>query len=538
MTVISKNSLNIFDQVCRTNKAQYLLSFILASYNAQGENSKERRQDIVKRVASYFELALVDRGGTYSDPKKDIDKQFGSWYTMGLEMGIWKNDELQLSELAESVAKYEITVKDYIGTVFLNLFTYFEIDEELKYVHFLYLILEHLESNETHEFVRKDLDEIFGWSNAQSNLLIQYLIATPYFKKENNIYSLTPPWKDHIGSLKDQCNLEYQTHPAEAVRTKLDRKQDFAAYVTKTNVNNISSHSTKLSSGMNLLVFGAPGTGKSHGINSKYPSYKRVTFYPDFDYTQFVGGLKPVRSENSLLNYEFVPGVFTNVLLAAYERPNEEQGLIIEELNRANASAVFGDIFQLLDRDVTGQSTYAISNMELENYLDEKTNGKYDFKTNGIKIPGNMSLIATMNPADQGVFPLDSAFKRRWKQEYCPINWDAEGILTTPILGFDKEWSILGQDLNAFFCENLSVEEDALLGQYFLREIDNQTIDTVASKLLGYLWNDLARYDRHSVFNSDIITFSELLLRFKSEDRNQIFCDELRNVLNKKTKSV
>lgn len=179
----------------------------------------------------------------------------------------------------------------------------------------------------------------------------------------------------------------------------------------------------------NTLIYGAPGTGKSYYIEKNIkPNYdgriERVTFYEDFDYTDFVGGLKPTRDEYNQINYEFIPGAFTRILVDALNNPLKKHLLIIEELNRANAASVFGDVFQLLDRDENGTSQYEIYAGELADYLDKNVIGFSKFKEDGVKIPGNFAIYATMNPADQNVQQIDSAFKRRWDMVYLPINFD------------------------------------------------------------------------------------------------------------------
>lgn len=277
--------------------------------------------------------------------------------------------------------------------------------------------------------------------------------------------------------------------------------------------------------GENVLLYGAPGTGKSFKINKNYPHYDRVTFYPDYEYTQFVGGLKPVRDEHKGIDYKYTVGPFGEVLTKAFKNPGSDVGLIVEELNRANAASVFGDMFQLLDRDETGTSSYKIKNIELAAYLDRETGGRYDFLNEGIYIPSNMSIIATMNPSDQGVFPMDSAFKRRWKHKYQPIDWNAEGVNNDVLAGFDKPWPEIGSIINNFLLSVLYVEEDALLGQYYFTDTEVNDIELVGSKLLGYLWNDVARYNRADIFNSEIRTFSTLLSNFRASEA--IFVDVL-----------
>jgi len=279
--------------------------------------------------------------------------------------------------------------------------------------------------------------------------------------------------------------------------------------------------------GINKLVYGAPGTGKSFDINKQYSSYNRVTFYPDFDYSQFVGGLFPERNNEGKLDYSFIPGIFTETLIEALNNPEFKYGVIIEEINRANPASVFGDIFQLLDRNISGISEYFIKNKNLSEYIDRKTENKYNFSKNGIRLPGNFDIIATMNPADQGVYTLDAAFKRRWIQEYKPINWEHNQITDKKLEGFNVSWKHLGKTINEFLIENFNIDEDMLLGHFFLKDSDFREGMSPEDKLLGYLWNDVVRYNRSLLFSSEHGTLSEVLNSYAHG--KAVFVDELTN---------
>ncbi|UXN12918.1 AAA family ATPase [Lactobacillus amylovorus] len=273
--------------------------------------------------------------------------------------------------------------------------------------------------------------------------------------------------------------------------------------------------------GDNEIHYGAPGTGKSYTVDHLYPNAKRVTFYPTLDYTDFIGGLKPVRVDGQI-DYQFVPGPLVDAIITALEQPEDDTQLIIEEINRAEAASVFGDTFQLLDRDEsTHISRYSINNFQVAKYIDEHTTLNYNFVDNGIKLPGNLSLIATMNPADQGVFVLDSAFKRRWQMHYYPIKWtdDAENPLDIgkeTATGFGMHWRDLAERINKMLL-NLGINEDALLGQYFFTKKELHNKDLVGDKLLSYLWNDVARYKRNALFNYD--TYSDLINAFAKQQK-------------------
>jgi len=297
--------------------------------------------------------------------------------------------------------------------------------------------------------------------------------------------------------------------------------------------------------GINKIYYGAPGTGKSYYVEKNYPNFRRITFHPEYTYFDFVGGLKPM-STNGIISYEFSPGPFTNALVDAIKNPTKSIGLIVEEINRANTAAVFGDIFQLLDRDEKGVSCYKITNPELcfylnqqfqiENYEKYLSYLKYG---NGIEttyhrdanyqlyIPANFSIIATMNSSDQGVFVMDAAFKRRWEFEYLPIDFNVPDLSDVRIAGFNLLWKDFATILNDYLTdENIVIEEDKLIGQRFISKKDLSNEKTVASKLLIYLWDDVVRYNRDLIF-SESTRFSKLIEMYNKNPLS-IFVEKLR----------
>ena len=172
----------------------------------------------------------------------------------------------------------------------------------------------------------------------------------------------------------------------------------------------------------NLIFYGAPGTGKTHAVNERIGDRHciRTVFHPDLQNGDFVGALKPVTRDGNV-TYEFSPGPFAHALKEAIIRPNEEVFLVIEELNRAPAAAVFGDLFLLLDRNATGLGRYDADfpTDEFRAWLCAACGQDIE----KLRLPANLWLIATMNSADQGVFPLDTAFRRRWMQHYINIDY-------------------------------------------------------------------------------------------------------------------
>lgn len=282
----------------------------------------------------------------------------------------------------------------------------------------------------------------------------------------------------------------------------------------------------------NLIVFGAPGTGKSYAINKERKEllgednecdYERVTFHPDYSYANFVGTYKPVPCIDSdgkdAITYEYVPGPFMRILINALKNGRTKKVkpylLIIEEINRANVAAVFGDVFQLLDRDEKGVSEYSIQTTEdMKKYLAKELHCQLD-DVSKIKIPNNMFIWATMNSADQGVFPMDTAFKRRWDFTYIGIDDNDDALHgKTVVLGSTSsqrvEWNKLRKAINNFLAKQ-KINEDKQMGPYFIsrnvvvpeegNEIDREKFAAVfKNKVIMYLFEDAAKQKRTSLF--------------------------------------
>ncbi len=208
-------------------------------------------------------------------------------------------------------------------------------------------------------------------------------------------------------------------------------------------------------------------------------TYERVTFHPDYSYSQFVGTYKPVMdTDGKSIKYDFVPGPFMRIYVDALKSGRTEAPqphlLIIEEINRAKVAALFGDVFQLLDRDDDGVSEYEIQASEdIRRYLASKLGGDPD-NYRKIRIPDNMFIWATMNSADQGVYPMDTAFKRRWDFEYLGINENEEKIASIGnirLSGTDEvlNWNTLRKAINAkMSSDEFRINEDKLMGPFFL----------------------------------------------------------------------
>ena len=299
----------------------------------------------------------------------------------------------------------------------------------------------------------------------------------------------------------------------------------------------------------NHIVFGAPGTGKSYSLNKDKDlmsildsDFERVTFHADYSYAQFVGTYKPVTESTGDISYKFVPGPFMRILKKAYANIIDAYDitsgridttkikpylLLIEEINRAHTAAVFGEVFQLLDRNDDGVSEYEIQpSEEIKEYLCKNLGGIPDDYAS-IKLPNNMYIWSTMNSADQGVFPMDTAFKRRWDFKYIGVDEEESYVEENSnsgqktarenqggeftIAGEIVEWNVLRRAINAKLSNAiLRVHEDKLMGPFFLKTMDrdgnvilndDEFINLFCNKVLMYLFEDAAKTKRAQLFS-------------------------------------
>lgn len=280
-----------------------------------------------------------------------------------------------------------------------------------------------------------------------------------------------------------------------------------------------------------IIFYGSPGTGKSHKVDKIIENldkrfFERVTFHPEYDNSSFIGGYKPISEKVKYTNeegeyfvnevhYKFVPQAFTNIYERAWQDLDNQYYLVIEEINRGNCAEIFGEIFQLLDRT----SNYTVSpSKELKEYLsyDAFKDENHAGIVKGLKLPPNLSILATMNTSDQSLFPMDSAFKRRWDWEYVPICYDAIDELGKNNDSFDFEIDI--EDGNKYswikFIEKINLNHiknnpslgmDKCIGNYFIKPEKNNTIELkpFINKVIFYLWNDVFKDEDNNVFEQN-----------------------------------
>lgn len=297
---------------------------------------------------------------------------------------------------------------------------------------------------------------------------------------------------------------------------------------------------------LQLIYYGAPGTGKSYAVDNleeirlaPQEQIFRTTFHPEYTYSDFTGQLLPV-VKNDIITYDYQRGVFTNALRQAYKDNSKPVYLIIEEMSRGNVAAIFGDIFQLLDRNDKNVSRYPIRNS-----LIAKEIPQLDDDDELIMLPANFNILGTVNTSDQNVFVMDTAFKRRFDWKYIPtdpvINADGsvynrddvDIIINSDTGDIKTSWHIFYMKLNNFITDRkkgLGLGEDKQIGQFFIQFSKSMSEDVIQekfqNKLMQYLWDDVesAIYGNSvRLFKEDITNYSDLYRKLK--DRVQVFSD-------------
>ncbi|CZP77071.1 5-methylcytosine-specific restriction enzyme B [Legionella pneumophila] len=279
--------------------------------------------------------------------------------------------------------------------------------------------------------------------------------------------------------------------------------------------------------GINKIIYGAPGTGKTYKIKELIKDVpqdriERVTFHPEYDYSSFVGSYKPVMEKNNSgeeeIKYKFSPQIFINIFVKSWKDLDNDHYLVIEEINRGNCAEIFGDIFQLLDRD----PDYAVTpSLEILNYLKQelKDSGKDGIKGNKIYLPPNLHIFATMNTSDQSLIPMDSAFKRRWAWEYVPICYESVYPNGSKNNSYDFyininerekfSWVKFIEAVNNRIKDNPHLGMDKCIGNYFVKPEDNRiSLEDFINKVLFYLWSDVFKDEEDSIF-VDGLTFED-----------------------------
>jgi 5-methylcytosine-specific restriction endonuclease McrBC GTP-binding regulatory subunit McrB len=343
---------------------------------------------------------------------------------------------------------------------------------------------------------------------------------------------------------------EYVTDSKASEKLEFDRKiQNYKHFFLENDIaidTKAKEIYYKINIPRNIIYYGAPGTGKSRKVKDELGNIDankkfRTMFHEEYSYFDFVGQYKPViyhesggtsfysptgikmgdKFKKPIISYEFTPGIFLKAYTEAY-RTKDDVYLIIEELNRGNCSSIFGDIFQLLDRNESGESEYPICpSEELKDFLHNQKIEVMPKET--LIIPKNLKIIATMNTSDQSLFPIDSAFKRRWSLEFIPIDLTDKSISNLEIDGNEKiKWVKFVKIINQEIYKSLN-SENKQIGQYFLKkENSNISFYDFKNKLMHYLYFDVFKHHQSEIFGDK--TFSEII---QSKTIKKMFVDEI-----------
>lgn len=359
-----------------------------------------------------------------------------------------------------------------------------------------------------------------------------------------DIYSCvhTKELQDIIDSLNN--NEEFKQYEKTGSYQYSNALKTYMRFLCAKEIFSNEAKKVKLPSNLTLqqIYYGAPGTGKSKTIKDLTfgESVIRTTFHPDSDYASFVGTYKPITEEVDLrdcygkkvidddtkevvkeerIAYKFIPQAFLEAYVKAWKKlgSSKKQYLIIEEINRGNCAQIFGDLFQLLDRNEYGFSDYPIvADKDMQKYLEKEFAGweitnkdeinqlygeanmvNLIMKGERLVLPSNLYIWATMNTSDQSLFPIDSAFKRRWDWKYVPIREGRDKETNAPLNWYintgDKQykwWSFISK-VNELI-GSLTNSEDKKLGYFFCKAKDGEIdADSFVSKVIFYLWNDV-----------------------------------------------
>lgn len=378
----------------------------------------------------------------------------------------------------------------------------------------------------------------FSMRTISKQLLEEFI---DYYKKNPNKKA-----EDARVELKELSNIDkfeygYSATLTAMAKMVLDPKNELIRKGISTDSFSTENSLLK-AAGLQQIYYGAPGTGKSKTIKDLTfgESVIRTTFHPDSDYASFVGTYKPITEEVDLrdcngkkvidddtkevvkeerIAYKFIPQAFLEAYVEAWKKlgSSKKQFLIIEEINRGNCAQIFGDLFQLLDRNEYGFSDYPIvADKDMQKYLEKEFAGweitnkdeinqlygeanmvNLIMKGERLVLPSNLYIWATMNTSDQSLFPIDSAFKRRWDWKYVSISEGRDKTTNTPLNWYintgDKQydwWSFISK-VNELI-GSLTNSEDKKLGYFFCKAKDGEIdADLFVSKVIFYLWNDV-----------------------------------------------
>ena len=512
--------------------------------------NKELYEDIIQRqIEKMYISSNVDEG------HNSVQQEFRLYPVMLLYK--------VLLELGRSTGKYKISMTEYrylVATtkVFENF---------LETLLLIKLLREDTSANAEFEQYRTKFD----------NRLIQALKQLPTLIIDRDSISINPDAVEEVAKkifiFESNPNIfATENYLGFLGSTKsLFELDEFEGESTIDDVQNSETVNydkvPRIDKGTNVLLYGVPGSGKSWTIEHEYckkdTNVERLVFHPDYTYSDFIGQILPNVDEDGQVSYKFTAGPSINILADAYAHPQEEYILIIEEINRGNAPAIFGEVFQLLDRkteirDVDddgypiGTSEYGITNANIAAVV-------YGDAKHKVRIPSNLSIIGTMNTSDQNVFTLDTAFQRRWEMRLIENNFEHvdRKLADAEILDTGITWEVFCTQINKIIVGNnarMTSAEDKRLGAYFVhlrdleynpsmgnlsdgeydelrtKEEDKTITDTEKNRLaeiraamkqnrkfpekvIKYLWDDAFKFNREIVFETSEFQSLEQVIR-------------------------
>ena len=351
-----------------------------------------------------------------------------------------------------------------------------------------------------------------------NNTIQKIYFGTPGCGKSHIVADLTRPYKEHTFRITFHPDSDYAsfvgsykpiTNKNEFLHNRPMTLDDLAAILKDMyeNRGNTSANASVMQFGIeysNYFNGTIASYSKKDVVNKAIPE---ATTY-DVELQKAINLVPWIQEKfkTAYISYQFVPQAFTNAYVTAWQNPDEPVYLVIEEINRGNCAQIFGDLFQLLDRDEQGESEYPISaDADLRNYLEsEKALGKEHngIKDGKIKLPKNLHILATMNTSDQSLFPMDSAFKRRWEWEYVPVdptNPESQFVIT---IGEKRyKWASFLVNVNERI-HKLSDSEDKQMGNFFIKS--DIGVEEFKSKVMFYLWSEVCKeYEKCGSFFKD-----------------------------------
>lgn len=416
----------------------------------------------------------------------------------------------------------------------------------------------------------------------KASILLFWLNRSTRFQSKDKMYD------EFISQAKNRYtseliqSLAFETDPVKSLFNEIKEQltfDDFIHYLTSNDLSFSPAPSTPFAANVpstpfdadathlppQIIYYGVPGCGKSNKINKALEKVSderkiRTVFHPEYTNADFVGQILP-KTDDGNISYEFTPGPFTEIIKRAGQEPGEDFYLIIEEINRGNAAAIFGDIFQLLDRDEKGISQYSIQNKDIAQYIGD--NSPYiNSKNNSIRLPSNLSIIATMNTSDQNVFTLDNAFQRRFDMvlvrsgvtrnkgvdtpsqdlndyKFEPDDGAIRDQFESKIEGTNIPWGFFWDWVNSEIAgtlRGLSGTEDKRLGLWFVKNKNGEIPKKVfAEKVLKYLWDDAFKFKRKEIFCKNIQSLESLIDTFeKCKNLSEIFRDFPKDAIQNK----